>query len=339
MVTTTLGELGERRILREIIPRFARSSGDDCAAITSGAGTVVMTTDPAPAPAAAIIGGDSDLFWTGWLLVTINASDIAASGAQPVAFVAALDLPSDLEISKFERLLAGIRDSCEVNGLSYVGGNLREANEVRAVGTAIGRSTIEPLTRRGAVNGDLVVVIGRGGRFWADVERHKSGLSVEKATSPLFSPVSQARHMHFVHAAGLVHCAMDTSDGLAPTLAELALVNDLGIEVNLASMRCVADQQFGGDRVERFWMGWGDWTVVAAVHPGDMHSLSTKIQASGSICTQIGQFVGSPREVILVGKDGRLPMGRLESERFAKDSWFALGVEEYRRRLLSFPLP
>lgn len=102
MAGTTLGDLGERRILREVIPRFSSAAGDDCAAIHGGAGTTVITTDPVPPPAATVIGGDPDLFWTGWLLVTINASDIAASGARPVAFVAALDLPRDLEVSSFE---------------------------------------------------------------------------------------------------------------------------------------------------------------------------------------------------------------------------------------------
>lgn len=300
---------------------------------------IVITTDPVPPPAATIIGGDPDLFWTGWLLVTINASDIAASGALPLAFVAALDLPTDLEVSQFERLLAGIRDSCDANGLKYVGGNLREADRVRAVGTAIGRSVVEPLTRRGAANGDFVVVIGTGGRFWADVERHKAGLPVENTTSPLFSPLSQARHMHRVHAAGLVRCAMDTSDGLAPTLAELAIVNDLGIEVDLASMRDGANPGAAGGRPERLWMGWGDWTIVAAVRPADMHRLASELEASGSACSCIGRFVAGPREVILINEDRRLTMGRLESERFAKDSWFEFGVDEYHRLLRSFPLP
>ncbi len=339
MAITTLGDLGERRILREIIPRFCNAAGDDCATIAGGEGTTVITTDPVPPPAATVIAGDADLFWTGWLLVTINASDIAASGARPVAFVAALDLPGTLEVTKFERLLAGIGDSCEANGLRYVGGNIREANDLRAVGTAIGRSAVEPLTRRGAVADDLVVVIGSGGRFWADVERHKAGLPVEKASSPLFSPVSQAKHMHHAHAAGLVRCAMDTSDGLTPTLAELAFVNELGIEVNLASMRSETDHISIGERPERFWMGWGDWTVVAAVQPAKMRRLASVLQASGSTCSIIGSFVAGHRDIILVDEGRCLPMGRLESERFAKDSWFSLGVEEYHRRLLSFTLP
>ena len=201
------------------------------------------------------------------------------------------------------------------------------------------RSVGDPLTRTGAADGDLVVVIGSGGRFWADVERHKASAPVDKGSSPLYSPVSQAKHMHRVHAAGLVRCAMDTSDGLAPTLAELAYVNELGIEVDLSSMRGAADHDSAAGRPERIWMGWGDWTVVAAVRPTDMDHLAGKIKSSGSSCYCIGRFVSRLRDVILVDEGGRLPMERLESERFAKNSWFEQGVEEYYRRLLSFALP
>lgn len=91
-----LSDLGERRILSEIIPRFAKGTGDDCSVIPMGGGYLVATMDPVPQPAARVIAGETDPFWIGWLLVTINASDIAASGARPEAFLAAFDMPSRL---------------------------------------------------------------------------------------------------------------------------------------------------------------------------------------------------------------------------------------------------
>lgn len=74
----TLIDLGERRILQTIIPRIVAGAGDDCASIELPMGQLVATTDPVPPPAAASIGKDDDPFWMGWLLVTINASDLAA---------------------------------------------------------------------------------------------------------------------------------------------------------------------------------------------------------------------------------------------------------------------
>ncbi|HEY1857034.1 thiamine-phosphate kinase [Acidocella sp.] len=332
-----LRDLGERRILREIIPKYVSAAGDDCANLGRLKGHIVVTTDPAPPPAARIIGGDHDLYWVGWLLVTINASDIAASGAVPHALVAALEMPPTLPIRDLHRLLEGIRDSCAANGLEYVGGNLREANSVAGIGTAIGVSERSPLSRRGAKPGDRLLVIGEGGRFWADAERIRLGLTVDRTSSPIFAPVSQAKIVHRLHSEGLLRCAMDTSDGLAPTLVELAGVNQLGLCIWLDTMAT----SHGGlcERPERFWMGWGDWTVVAAVEPDRIEAILTLLNRLGTPATVIGEFVECRKGVFLSSGSSEVPLERLESERFAVDSWFDKGIDEYRRLLNTFPLP
>lgn len=333
-----LGDLGERKILSDIIPRFVRGSGDDCAIIGKLEGSLVITTDPVPSPAARMIGGDDDLFWLGWLLVTINASDIAAAGACPSSFVAALDLPTTLEVSALERLLEGIAASCKANGLTYVGGNLREADKVAAVGTAVGSTSVEPLTRKGARPGDRLVVIGNAGHFWADCERIRMGMTVSKQTSPVFSPVSQARYIWQANEKKLIRCAMDTSDGLAPSLTELSQVNRLGIDIDLPLIRAASDFPGVDIRSERLWMGWGDWTVVAAVDPQNLEVLTEMLSNLGSVATPIGTFL--PGEKVRLN-DGQhsMDMERLESERFAKDSWFAAGIDAYVKLLKDFPLP
>ncbi|ESY72512.1 hypothetical protein X739_32470 [Mesorhizobium sp. LNHC220B00] len=42
--------------------------------------------------------------------------------------------------------------------------------------------------------------------------------------------------MHLLHEQGILRCAMDTSDGLAPSLVELAQVNGMTIQVRLETM-------------------------------------------------------------------------------------------------------
>lgn len=339
MTEDTLSDYGERRIIREIIPRYVRGSGNDCAIIENVRGSLVFTTDPVPPPAASLIGNDDDLYWMGWLLVTINASDIAASGAKPMSFVAALDLPGELKISELERLLSGICASCEANSLRYVGGNLRESERIRAVGSAIGVSERPPLTRQGAEAGDLVVVIGAGGRFWGDAERIRVGMAVEKSSSPVFSPVSQAVPMYALQSSGLIKCAMDTSDGLAPALVEMSLANNLGIDVDVCKLKGNEDIARLVERPERLWFGWGDWTVVACVRQNQLGDVERCLGEVGSDYTVIGEFCGESSGVWLLNRGARVEMPRLESERFAADSWFSLGIGEYRRRLLDLKMP
>lgn len=337
MRSVVLGDFGERRILREVIPQYVSAAGDDCASLGRLPGHVVMTTDPVPTPAAFAVAGDPDPYWMGWLLATINASDVAAAGAAPVALTAALEMPATFEVNRLHRLLAGIRDGCGANGLRYVGGNLREADRLAATGAAIGVSEPPPLTRRGARSGDHAVVFGVGGRFWADVERFRCGNVIDPKTSPLYSPVSQARVMHVVHSRGLVRCAMDTSDGLAPALDELSACNGLGLEVDLRLMR--SGDSAPGIRPERLWMGWGDWTVLAAVAPEALDAAAAQVNLLGGTMTPIGRFDDARSGVVLTDGCAELKLGRLESERFAKDSWFAGGVDSYWRMLEALPLP
>jgi thiamine monophosphate kinase len=91
----------ERGVFLKKSFRNTCQAGNDCAILNTLEGYIVVTTDPVPPPAARGIGGDDDLFWMGWLLVTINASDVAASGSAPQAFVAALEMPASLPVCEF----------------------------------------------------------------------------------------------------------------------------------------------------------------------------------------------------------------------------------------------
>lgn len=188
-----LRDLGEREILRSVVPKFCAPAGDDCAIIPVSGMDLVLTTDPVPQPAANVIGNDPDLYWMGWLLVIINCSDLAAAGASPVAFLSAVEAPPDLPVSDLERLLAGVRDACDAEGIQYAGGNLREAKQIGAVGTAVG--TCSPggaLRRSGVAVGDAIVSVGQGGVFWRDAMLIRSGGQLqERELSPLFKPHSQ----------------------------------------------------------------------------------------------------------------------------------------------------
>ena len=334
-----LSDLGERKILHEIIPRYSTCTGDDCSVMSMPGGYVVATTDPVPIPAAQVIAGDTDPYWLGWLLVTINASDIAASGARPETFLAAFDMPRDWPVADFERVMSGVKESCEANGLSYTGGNLREAKDLSAVGVAVGFSERMPLTRAGSKSGDKLFVFGHPGLFWSDVLKFQSGMKIDKNGSPLYRPVSQANSMYKLHDSGLIVCAMDTSDGLAPTLEELAKKNCLGISIDTDRIRKSSESLTSTERSERLWMGWGDWTVVASVKSEAESAVRAHCIKENIRGVKIGSFTDKFEGVELRNGANAIKLGRLESERFASDSWFHLGVGEYQRMLREFALP
>ncbi len=339
MTELVLNDLGERRILSEIIPEYVENVGDDCASLVVQGRYVQVTTDPVPRPAAEVIGRDPDPYWLGWLLVTINVSDVAASGSYPAGFLGALDLPGNYPVANLKRLLSGISDSCRANGIKFVGGNLREATTVSAVGTAFGSSNIPPLGRRGAASGDVVVYIGCGGRFWSDCYRSLAGQTIAKSESPLYSPVAQARAMAALHREGLIKCSMDTSDGFAPTLQELTRVNGLSIVVDLEEISKNSRDLFCIGRPERFWFGWGDWAVVAIASDDNVGRIEEVMKSLNAPYSIVGKCHSGEPKVLLSTTSNTIEAQRLESERFALDSWFTEGIEGYIRRLDEFPLP
>ncbi len=337
-----LGDLGERRILREVIGKYSQSSGNDCESMDVDTGTVVFTTDPVPPPAAGVIGGDPDPYWAGWLLVTINASDVAASGADPLAFLVAAEFPASQSVVGFERFLAGVKDACDVEGFPYSGGNLRESKMFAATGIAAGwlpRSS--QLGRKGGTPGDLIVSVGRGGLFWRDALLVRSGHEVDKDVSPLFRPRSQGHAMRALRRAGLVRASMDTSDGLVPTLEELARLNG-ATAVLQASQLDVPDAGLIVPEVindpRKLWLGWGDWTVVALMATADLDQATQLAAAEGTPIVPIGYLEAGPPSLVIESAAGRRPAGRLESERFAKDSWFEAGIDGYIKLLKEFDL-
>jgi thiamine-monophosphate kinase len=301
---------------------------------------LIITTDPVPEPAAKLLGGDPDPYWMGWLLVIINASDLAAAGANPVAFLAAVEASPTMSVDDFERFLLGISEACVAEGLEYVGGNLREGSKLAAVGTAVGRCRLgRALRRSGGREGDVIVSVGSGGIFWRDALIVKNGGTLpSKDLSPLFRPRSQLQTMGLLTQEGVIAAAIDNSDGLLPTLAQLAAANSLGVRLDLARLP-VPDRasELGIDPV-RLWLGWGDWNVIAAVHPDALERAINVAIDAGTVVTPIGELVAGQSVVVLTRGSATRVASRLESERFAKDSWFASGIQGYIDLLLSVDL-
>jgi thiamine-monophosphate kinase len=336
----TLGDLGERQIVQRILPKYSVGIGNDCAVVSVDTSEIVITTDPVPQPAAKVIANDPDLFWMGWLLVTINASDLAAAGACPLAFVSAIEAPPALAVREFERLLDGIKQGCMSEGLQYVGGNLREAQTLAAVGTAIGTSRGNRLlTRKGANIGDVLVSIGPGGIFWRDALIFREfGICPDKELSPLFKPSSQLHAMEALNRAGLITAAIDNSDGLLPTLSQLSTMNSVQIVLDLEKLTVPIQNKLGVDPA-RLWLGWGDWNVIATVRSSDIERFDQLAKTAGLKVSHIGEVIPGDSAVVLKRGNHDQIAPRLESERFVSDSWFREGIDGYVRRLLSAPLP
>lgn len=345
-----LVDLGERRIIRELLgDRYGsvENFGDDAATVVlpQGPGAVVVTTDPCPPPMAETLGA-TDQFYAGWLLATINLSDLAAAGAEPVALVTSLILPSEMAIADFERLLDGIDACCASSGAHVVGGNLKEGKIRDLTATAIGFCPQRrPLRRNGGAPGDIVIVLGALGEFWAGVLAVQKGLLELDAGSRLclniLTPQPKTEAMNRLAREGLVTSAIDNSDGLAPGFEQLASSSQCAMRLDAGSFTYGEElaqmaAQLGTEPL-RLALGWGDWQTIITCKPKDLKRVREIVAECEVSACAVGRLHEGSGVFLRFG-DVEGPLMRLESERFTRDSWFTSGLDGYIETMLHSPL-
>jgi len=343
-----LSDLGERWITDNLLARrYDRRGnyfGDDCAVIRFGKRAFLYTTDPCPTPAALALGFD-DLYYFGWLLATINLSDIAAMGGTPDGLLTSFILPNDTTVQQFNRLLDGVDACCSQSGTRVIGGNLKEGS-LQGTATAVGHMDFDTvLWRSGVQVGDSILVAGDLGRFWAGFLARRNELPIpgsrlKRLMNPVLTPRPKIREGRILSGLGCVHAAMDVSDGLLPTLREMAKASKVNLSLELTRESIDPDALVVADLLRmdptRLALGWGDWQLCLAVNASDIASVRA------AIAPEPVHEIGKARRgtgLLLRHEDGvdRL-WGEFDSERLRNDSWLTAGLQGYVDMLLDSPL-
>lgn len=117
----------------------------------------------------------------GFKAVTMNVSDVAAMGAEPIGFLFSLGLPEGLDEDYIEGIARGIGEALDYYKIPVLSADTNEADDLIIDGIALGK-TKRLLTRSGAKPGDLVCVTGDIGRAFAGYLVWKYGLEVSEST-------------------------------------------------------------------------------------------------------------------------------------------------------------
>lgn len=195
------------------------AAGDDAAVV----GEQVITTDMLHETTDFPAG--TTRYAAGWRAVGASLSDVAAMGADATAAVAVYAAPT-FDREALSAFVDGARDVCEAVGAAYVGGDLDSHDEFTVATTAIGE-TDAPVFRDGAQPGDAVCVTGTFGRSAAALELFREGDDERANDLFRFEPrVADGRAL-----APVATAMMDSSDGLARSLHQLAGASDCGFEI------------------------------------------------------------------------------------------------------------
>jgi thiamine-monophosphate kinase len=248
--------MDERATLRALEGQVS-AAGDDAAVVDGHVLTTDMLHEQTDFPAG------TTRYTAGWRAVGASLSDVAAMGADPVATVAAYGAPS---FDGLESFVDGAQAVCERVGAAYVGGDLDTHEEFTVASTALGR-TDDPVFRSGARPGDAVCVTGTLGRSGAACRLFAAG-ETERANKLFrFTPRVAAGQVLAAPATAM----MDSSDGLARSLHQLAAASDCGVAVESPLPVDDAVETIADDETERRDLGvfFGeDFELVCALPPG-----------------------------------------------------------------------
>jgi thiamine-monophosphate kinase len=269
---------------RAVLERLAGAvpgAGDDAAVVDS----LVLTTDMLHE--ATDFPDGTTRYTAGWRAVGASLSDVGAMGAEAVAAVAVYGAPA-FEWEAVAAFIDGARDVCGAVGAEYVGGDLDGHDEFTVASTALGR-TDSPVFRAGAQPGDAVCVTGTLGRSAAALRLFEAGETDRGNDLFRFEPRVAAGRALAPHATAM----MDSSDGLARSLHQLAEASDCGFAVESPLPVDDALVEAVSDTAQRRALGVSfgeDFELVACLPAGRIEEVRTDLSCR---LTRIGTVTAS----------------------------------------------
>ena len=235
----TVSELGEKKIISDIIAPICKNTkvpigiGDDTAMVNIPHGkNLLISTDKIPEDLLAIQLGIMDPFHHGRYLATVNISDIAAMGGEPIGLLATLALPNDFKIDYLIKFYEGFVNGANEWDVPIIGGDLGWGSATCLSATIIG--VVEPekvLQRNTAEEDDNLFVTGPIGGFntallyfiEAKPKGFKLSLKDENYLKmKLISPFANVEKGKLLSESGVCSSCMDITDGVASTIFELS---------------------------------------------------------------------------------------------------------------------
>lgn len=213
-MTLKVSDIGEKELVKYIIANSKDITPDDTAITELTSTNLISTCDMLIQ--SKHFPETMSYFDMGFKSVTVNVSDLAAMGAEPLGFLLSIALPKDLDLDSFKELIEGVLSACNYYSIPLIGGDTNEASEIIISGTALGLCD-NPLLKNTYSKDDLVVVTGEVGLaalgFNLDTQ---DNVYVKSA----IRPVAKLREGILIKDAG-ASSATDITDGLASELYEM----------------------------------------------------------------------------------------------------------------------
>lgn len=295
--------LGEQEIIKIIhkrltaMPDMPVPFGDDVsAAPLIGNSMAVLKTDMLVESTDVPPG--MSLFQAARKALVMNISDFASKGVMPTAAVVALGLPKKYVNKKAVTEIAdGLNAGAREYGTYVIGGDTNETSELIISVALFGSARDAIMLRSGATAGDIVAVTGLFGKTAAGL---KLLLSQAKATPEIrdalldavYCPKARLRQGLALRGYDYVSSAMDSSDGLALSLHELARNSKVGFVINKLPIAPEAKAfavQNGLDEADLVFYGGEEYELVLTIKPAKWEEARAVIETVHGTLIPIGK--------------------------------------------------
>ena len=199
----------------------------------------------------------------GWKSAMVNISDICASGAKPEYMTVALSIPEYIDEKFVEEFYMGIKEACE--DIKVVGGDVTSSNKLYISIAIIGSTTGRKISSRSyAKAGFKIIVSGEHGNSSMGLALLKSDFKWNKRKKFVdahLMPVAQRQFSKEISEnIDCDYAMMDTSDGLADALMQIAKASNVTMQVYSSK---IPHDNFVD--INRILYGGEDYQLVACV--------------------------------------------------------------------------
>ena len=314
----TAANLGEHKIIEIIqnrltpMPGMPVPFGDDVSAVNLDEKRVaVLKTDMLVAKTD--VPEEMTLFQAARKAIIMNISDFASKGVQPAAALVALGLPAGFTQKNIEDIGDGLNAGAQEYGAYIIGGDTSEASDLIISISLYGTAQKSALMlRSGAKPGDVLAVTGFFGKSAAGLRFLLGGCSASKNAKTLVDavlmPKARLAEGLALGGRGVVSASMDSSDGLAWTLHELARLSNVGFELDCVpvapEVKRFAELN-GLDASELALYGGEEYELVVTVKPEGWAAAVAVVKAVGGQLLPIGKV--TEQKQILLKTEGKQP--------------------------------
>ena len=247
-----------------------------------------------------------------WKAGVMGLSDLAAKGVAPLGLVASLGFPKTTEANYAAAIVGGLNSVCQEHGTYYLGGDTNQCLELVINCTAFGTVLKSQLIRRsGATPGDIIAVTGEFGYTGALLRavyenRQEPNKLLSQIREKALRPHARLHEGQLLAQKKVVSAAIDSSDGLAWSLHELAAASEVGFHIESLPIPLICTKfatANGWEPTDLALYGGEEFELIVTIPSGKWKVAKQTIEKSGGDLIPIGKVVEEPEKRLFV--DGK----------------------------------